>query len=92
MHVRIRIVSSIHFLSLRGVPFAFYLYVASLENMSKKFRLKKNSDVIILAIGCSIPEMITNIMSVFDNNKENFNYGFGVIIGSGVFGTFQFLY
>jgi len=56
--------------------------------MGKKFNLPKNGDCIILAIGCSIPEMITNVMSVFDENSENFSYGFGVIIGSGVFGNF----
>jgi hypothetical protein len=37
-------------------------------------------------MGCSIPEMTTNIISVFDSEKETFNYGFGAIIGSGVFG------
>ncbi len=42
----------------------------------------------MLALGCSVPEMITNIMSVFDEEKETFNYGFGVIIGSGIFGNF----
>jgi Ca2+/Na+ antiporter len=65
-----------------------FLTLASLENMGKKFNLPKNGDCIILAIGCSIPEMITNVMSVFDENSENFSYGFGVIIGSGVFGNF----
>ena len=57
-----------------------------MENLCKKFKLRDNTDVLILAIGCSIPEMITNVLSVFDSEKETFNYGFGVIIGSGVFG------
>ena len=67
----------------------FYVNInikASLENISKKFILPKNSDCIILALGCSIPEMTTNILSVFDSEKETFNYGFGAIVGSGVFG------
>lgn len=32
--------------------------------------------------------MTTNIISVFDKEKETFNYGFGAIIGSGVFGKY----
>ena len=63
-----------------------------MENISKKFKLRQNSDCLLLALGCSVPEMITNILSVFDKEKETFNYGFGVIIGSGVFGIFLLIF
>ena len=57
-----------------------------MEKISKKFDLKETSTGILLAIGCSVPEMTTNILSCFDDNKEMIGFGFGAIVGSGIFG------
>jgi hypothetical protein len=41
---------------------------------------------ILLAIGCSVPEMTTNTLSCFNKSQEMIDFGFGAIVGSGVFG------
>lgn len=37
-----------------------------------------------MALGMSIPELTTNILSCFKSSR--IGYGFGAIVGSGVFG------
>jgi Ca2+/Na+ antiporter len=67
----------------------YYLKKACLEKISKKFNLKETSTGVLLAIGCSVPEMTTNILSCFDENEEMIDFGFGSIVGSGVFGKYH---
>lgn len=64
---------------------------ACLEKLSSKFDLSETATGILVAIGISIPEMTTNILSVFGGEPEMVGYGFGSIVGSGVFGTILFL-
>jgi Ca2+/Na+ antiporter len=60
--------------------------LACLENLSHEFNLSQSSTGILVAVGISIPELTTNILSVFGDNQEMIGYGFGAIVGSGVFG------
>jgi len=41
---------------------------------------------ILLALGCSVFEMTTNVFSCFNEDKEMVQFGLGIIVGSGVFG------
>lgn len=50
-----------------------------------EFNLSQTSTGILVAIGISIPELTTNILSVFSDKVEMIGYGFGAIVGSGVF-------
>jgi hypothetical protein len=50
--------------------------------------LSELSKGIILALGISIPEMTTNFLSITNVDKQMIEYGFGTIVGSGVFGKF----
>jgi Ca2+/Na+ antiporter len=50
--------------------------------------LSQTSTGILVAIGISTPELTTNVLSVLSNNTEMFGYGFGAIVGSGVFGIY----
>jgi Ca2+/Na+ antiporter len=43
-----------------------------------------------MALGMSIPELTTNILSCFKSSR--IGYGFGAIVGSGVFGIIFQLY
>ena len=49
-------------------------------------KLKEHTAGIIMALGCSIFEMTTNIISCFNDNKEMTGFGLGIVVGSGVFG------
>lgn len=61
---------------------------ACLEKISARFKLKESIAGIILAFGCSLPEMTTNILSCTNSRKSMIGYGFGTIVGSGVFGIY----
>lgn len=39
-----------------------------------------------IAIGNSIPELSTNLLSCLSDKPEMIGFGFGAIVGSGVFG------
>lgn len=69
-----------------------HLLLACLEILSKKWGLHDHSAGILLALGCSIYEMTTNIFSCFNEDKEMAQFGLGIIVGSGVFGFFLFLF
>lgn len=43
---------------------------------------------LLCAFGISIPEMTTNVLSCFHSNTDMVSYGFGAIVGSGIFGNF----
>jgi len=60
--------------------------LACLEKLGQIFRLNDYSKGVILALGISVPEMTTNLLSVFNNDKAMIEYGLGAIVGSGVFG------
>lgn len=52
------------------------------------FKLNDYSKGVILALGISVPEMTTNVLSIFNNDKAMIEYGLGAIVGSGVFGIY----
>ena len=56
-----------------------------LEHLGRQFRLSDQNKGLILALGLSIPEMTTSILSVTSLDKGMVEYGFGAIVGSGVF-------
>jgi Ca2+/Na+ antiporter len=41
---------------------------------------------VLIAIGISVPELTTNILSCFSQKKAMIGYGFGAIVCSGAFG------
>ena len=47
---------------------------------------------LLLAIGITVPELCTNIESVVSSSIDMKKYGFGSIVGSGVFGIFCFFF
>lgn len=59
-----------------------------LEQISKKFRFSETGTGILVALGISIPELTTNLISAFSFRRETIGYGFGAIVGSGAFGKF----
>ena len=50
-----------------------------------EYKWRESIAGIILAIGCSIPEMLTNIFSCTSSNPQMLGFGFGTIAGSGIF-------
>ena len=42
---------------------------------------------LLCAFGISIPEMTTNALSCSHANSDMISYGFGAIVGSGIFGN-----
>lgn len=71
------------------IIFFIIFCLACLDTISRNFKLKEYGTGVLLAIGCSVPEMTTNIISCFSERKEMVGFGFGVIVGSGVFGKFK---
>ena len=63
--------------------------ISSIDQIAKILKIRKNEFFfgVLLAICNSIPEFSTNILSCFAKEKEMVNYGFGTIVGSGVFGN-----
>lgn len=62
--------------------------ITSIDGIAKKLEIRNEFLFgVILAVSNSIPEMTTNILSCFAKEKGMINYGFGTIVGSGVFGS-----
>ena len=57
--------------------FFIYLCLACLQKISDKFKLSEGASGFLLAIGCSIPEMSTSILSCFTGKAELIGYAFG---------------
>jgi hypothetical protein len=58
-----------------------------LERLSSKYHFSETGTGILVAIGISIPELTTNLLSSFSFKRETLGYGFGAIVGSGAFGN-----
>jgi Ca2+/Na+ antiporter len=56
-----------------------------LQTIIKKYQLPPNLAGFLIAVGCSVPEFSTNMISSFSSKPEMVGFGFGAIIGSGVF-------
>jgi Ca2+/Na+ antiporter len=56
-----------------------------LENISTKYSFSETSTGVLVALGISIPELTTNLLSCASFKNEMIGYGFGAIVGSGVF-------
>ena len=59
--------------------------IACLMNIAKKYNLSSQATGYILAIGSSIPEFTTSLISAM-NEDGNVNLAIGTISGSGAFG------
>lgn len=59
--------------------------VAVLENISGKYHFSETGTGVLVALGISIPELTTNLLSCATFKNEMIGYGFGAIVGSGVF-------
>lgn len=58
-----------------------------LERLSEKYNFSETATGILVALGISIPELTTNLLSSFSFKRETIGYGFGAIVGSGAFGN-----
>ena len=63
-----------------------------LERLSEKYNFSETATGILVALGISIPELTTNLLSSFSFKRETIGYGFGAIVGSGAFGNRLLLY
>jgi Ca2+/Na+ antiporter len=70
------------------LQFLLNLNLACLQNISKKYNLSEHVTGYLLAIGGSIPEFSTNLISA-TSNDGNINIGVGTISGSGSFGKIK---
>jgi len=43
---------------------------------------------VIIAVGSTIPELTTNLLSVFDEAPKMIEFAFGTVLGSGIFGIY----
>ncbi|CAD8102975.1 unnamed protein product [Paramecium primaurelia] len=78
------ILSAIFFYVLSGQTYLSNEYLMPcLESLSTKWHLSETGTGILMALGMSIPELTTNILSCFKSSR--IGYGFGAIVGSGVF-------
>jgi Ca2+/Na+ antiporter len=59
--------------------------LAALENISTKYKFSETGTGVLVALGISIPELTTNLLSCSSFKNEMIGYGFGAIVGSGVF-------
>jgi len=62
-----------------------------LEKLSEKYDFSETATGILVAVGISIPELTTNLLSSFSFKRETLGYGFGAIVGSGAFGNMGLL-
>ena len=60
---------------------------ACLEIICRKCNFREHTAGILLALGCSVFEMTTNVLACFNEDKEMAQFGLGIIVGSGVFGN-----
>lgn len=56
-----------------------------MENISQKYKFTETGTGVLVALGISIPELTTNLLSCATFKNEMIGYGFGAIVGSGVF-------
>ena len=68
-----------------------YFIVATLQEISKKYNLSERVTGYILAVGTSIPEFTTNLISA-TTTDGNINIGVGNIAGSGAYGSYFLLF
>jgi len=51
-----------------------------------KLQISETASGCLIAIASTIPEFTANMISVFHQNQEMLDFGFGTIIGSGIYG------
>lgn len=56
-----------------------------MDKICIKYNFSEGLAGMLVAFGMSIPEMTTNVLSCFDDNQEMIGFGFGTILGSGIF-------
>ena len=61
--------------------------IACLQTIIKKYKLQPNLAGFLIAVGCSVPEFSTNMISCLSEKPELVGFGFGAVVGSGVFGN-----